>query len=101
MTDVYDHRQLDVVLQARLRLAAMTLLAVTGAATFAALKERLGASDGNLGAHMKKLRDAGYVAEDKRFENDKPLTTYRITAKGRRALETYLDRLAAMVKGRT
>jgi DNA-binding transcriptional ArsR family regulator len=100
MSGLYDHRRLDAVLQSRLRLAALTLLAVSETASFVQLKDQLAASDGNLGAHMKKLRDAGYVDESKRFKDEKPTTHYRITSQRRRALETYLSQISAMVRGK-
>jgi DNA-binding transcriptional ArsR family regulator len=100
MSLLYDHRSLDPLLQARLRLAAMTLLAVSERASFTHLKEQLRASDGNLGTHMKKLRDAGYVIEHKFFRDDKPMTEYRISERGRQALDRQLVRLQAMVRGR-
>ena len=99
MSGVYDHRRLDPLLQSRLRLAALALLAMTGSASFTELKEQMAASDGNLGAHMKKLRDAGYVEEHKSFHEDKPLTSYRITDAGRRALADYLASLSDMLGG--
>lgn len=99
MSDLYDHRRLDPLLQGRLRFAAMTLLAMSGRASFPHLKERLGASDGNLGAHMKKLRDAGYVRERKYFREGKPTTDYEITEAGMRALDRHLATLESMVRG--
>jgi DNA-binding transcriptional ArsR family regulator len=101
MSRLYDHRSLDPLLQARLRLAAMTLLAVSDRVSFAHLKAQLAASDGNLGTHMKKLRDAGYVLEHKFFRDDKPTTEYRISERGRQALDRMLARLQAMVRGQS
>lgn len=100
MSGLYDYRQLDPLLLSRIRLAAMTLLATLDTADFSYLKTQTGASDGNLGAHMQKLKAAGYVREHKRFRNGKPNTRYRITDRGERALSDYLARLAAMTGGK-
>lgn len=93
----HDYRQLDALLAARIRLAAVTLLATVDSASFSYLRDQLGASDGNLGAHMQKLAAAGYVREIKRFVDRKPNTSYRLTATGRRALNEYLGHLQSML----
>lgn len=99
MPERYDYRAIDSALHSRIRLAAMALLATVESADFRFLKEQTGATDGNLGAHMKTLRDSGYVAERKRFKGGKPNTTYRITRAGRAALTTYLNHLDQLVSG--
>jgi DNA-binding transcriptional ArsR family regulator len=66
--------------------------------SFTELKSALSATDGNLGGHVRKLEDAGYVACDKRFEGRLPRTDYRLTAPGRRALEKYLNHLGAIIR---
>jgi len=66
--------------------------------TFSELKELLGASDGNLSVHARKLEDAGYVACTKSFAGRMPKTEYRLTAAGRRALEKYLNHMEALIQ---
>lgn len=100
MTERYDYRAIDSALHSRIRLAAMALLASVESADFRFLKEQTGATDGNLGAHLKTLRDSGYVSEKKKFRSGKPNTTYRITAAGREALTAYLGHLESLVAGR-
>ena len=53
----------------------------------------LEATDGNLSVHARKLEEAGYVDCRKSFEGRVPRTEYRITSKGRRELERYLDHM--------
>lgn len=55
------------------------------------------ATDGNLSVHARKLEDAGYLSCRKAFDGRTPRTTYKLTAAGRRALEKYLDHLAAII----
>ena len=66
--------------------------------TFNELKELLGASDGNLSVHARKLEDAGYVACTKSFAGRMPKTEFRLTAAGRRALEKYLNHMEALIQ---
>lgn len=99
MTERFDYRAIDPALHSRIRLAAMALLASVDSADFRFLKTRTGATDGNLGAHMKTLRDRGYVREKKSFRGGKPNTSYRITRTGREALAAYLSHLENLVAG--
>lgn len=95
----FDYQRLDDVIHSRIRLAVMSILATVEAAEFTYLRERTGATDGNLGAHVKKLEDAGYVAADKQFVDRKPVTRYSLTAEGREAFRRYVQRLEAMLSG--
>lgn len=99
MSGRHDYRGLDPLLASRIRLAATTLLATVETADFGFLRGQIGASDGNLGAHMLKLVEAGYVAEDKGFQGRRPQTRYSLTPAGRAALEAYLDRVRDMLDG--
>lgn len=94
----FDYQRLDDVIHSRIRLAVMSILAGVEAAEFTYLRDRTGATDGNLGAHLKKLEDAGYVAVEKRFEERKPVTRYSLTGGGREAFRRYVDRLEAMIR---
>jgi DNA-binding transcriptional ArsR family regulator len=88
---------LDDRIHARLRLAVMALLAGVEEAEFTYLRERLGATDGNLGAHLRKLEDAGFVSVRKEFRERMPVTRYRLTHGGREAFQAYLDDLARVL----
>ena len=68
-------------------------------ASFPELKDLLGLTQGNLGAHLRTLEDAGYVEVEKGFEGRKPRTTCRITPKGRRALERHVAALDRLLRG--
>lgn len=90
---------LDELIHAPVRLAAMSILAAVDDAEFTFLRERTGATDGNLGAHLRKLEEAGYVEAAKSFEDRKPVTRYRLTRRGRQAFRHYVDRLETMLSG--
>jgi len=85
---------LDRVIHEPIRLAIVCALASRDdALTFKELKARLGATDGNLGVHARRLEEAGYVACTKSFDGRLPRTDYKLTAKGRRAFEAYRAQL--------
>lgn len=91
-------RSLDSLVHHRLRLGVLSALAGTDSMTFNELKAVLKTTDGNLSVHGRKLEDAGYVDCKKTFENRKPVTRYRLTGDGRRALQRYVDHIEALVK---
>lgn len=88
----------DRLIHERTRLAIVSALAVNTTLTFNELKQLLGASDGNLSVHARKLEDAAYVACTKSFAGRLPKTEYRLTSSGRRALEKYLDHMEALIR---
>lgn len=89
---------LDRLIHERIRLGIVSALASSPSLSFSELKELLQASDGNLSRHAQKLEEAGYIACRKSFQGRKPLTEYRLTDAGRRALESYLDHMEAVIR---
>ncbi len=89
---------LDRVIHERMRLGIVSALAVNESLGFNDLKALLGATDGNLSVHARRLEEAGYVACRKFFEGRHPRTEYRLTAAGRRALERYLDHMERLIR---
>ena len=76
----------------------MVLLSSADALTFSRLKALLQETDGNLGAQLRKLEDAGYVKVTKEFVDRKPVSWYAITASGRTGLKNHLAALEAVIK---
>ena len=95
-----DLGRIDDVIHGRMRLGIMVYLADVDAADFTELKTVLEATQGNLSVHLKKLEEAGYVAIDKSFVNNKPLTRVSITQDGRRAFAAYLEAIGALIGGK-
>jgi len=93
----FDVRAIDDVIHGRIRLGIMAYLAEMEVADFAELKAALGATQGNLSIHLKKLEQAGYISIDKSFLDRKPLTRARLTKAGRNALARYIAAMAALV----
>ena len=88
---------LDQVIHERRRLGIVSALAANDRQTFAELKAILQTTDGNLSVHARRLEEAGYVKVTKGFEERKPRTEYRLTPKGRRALEMYLEQMESIL----
>jgi len=88
---------LDPLIHERLRLGILSALVVQESLTFTELRELLRTTDGNLSVQARKLEEAGYVVCDKRFEDRKPRSTYRLSPAGRLALEEYLEKLSGLL----
>jgi DNA-binding HxlR family transcriptional regulator len=88
---------LDQLIHERTRLGIVSALAVNTTLTFNALKKLVGATDGNLSVHARKLEDAGYISCTKSFAGRLPKTEYRLSPAGRKALERYLDHMEALI----
>lgn len=88
---------LQPALEHRARLAIAVLLARHGEISFAAFKEQLQMTDGNLGAQLRKLEEAGIVSLRRDFVERKPVTWYALTRDGRKALDTHLKALQSLI----
>ena len=93
-----EDERIDRLIYGRVRLGIMSALAVNDQLTFNDLKALFEVTDGNLGAHARKLEDAGYISCRKTFEERRPRTQYRLTPTGRRALERYLHHIEAVIR---
>lgn len=96
----FDASKIDETIHGRLRLGIMAYLSAVSSATFAELKTKTGASDGNLSVHLRKLADAGYVSIEKRFVGRKPETRAALTESGREAWLAYLAHLRNLLADR-
>ncbi|MGA3335477.1 MAG: transcriptional regulator [Terracidiphilus sp.] len=91
--------ELNPVIHGKLRLALLSLLSGVDEAEFTWLRTKTGATDGNLGAQLMKLEEAGYVTVKKQFVLRKPQTLYRMTEAGRAALAEYVAALRQLLGG--
>ena len=94
----FDHNAIDDVIHGRIRLGVVAYLSAVDSALFSELRDKVGATDGNLSAHLRKLEDAGYVSVAKSFVNRKPQTRLALTASGRRAWNAWLTQMEALRK---
>jgi DNA-binding HxlR family transcriptional regulator len=88
---------LNPVIHGKLRLALLSLLSTVEEAEFTWLRAKTNSTDGNLGAQLLKLEEAGYVAVEKKFVLRKPQTLYRMTEVGRQALTDYVQALKQLL----
>jgi len=88
----------DEILLSKIRLAVIAELLNADWVAFSELQEATQASHGNLGAHLAKLVEAGYVAEEKTFVNRRPHTRYRLAAKGRAAFVQHVREMQRLLE---
>jgi DNA-binding MarR family transcriptional regulator len=88
---------MDEVLLSKVRLSVMAELLPSEWVAFSELQRTTGATNGNLGAHLGKLMQAGYISEEKAFVDRRPQTRYRLTRGGRNAFIKHVAELQALV----
>jgi len=86
-------RNLDPLLHSQLRLAVVSLLVSLQQADFSYIREKTGATAGNLSVQLTRLEEAGYIRLVKTFKNNYPCTTVSVTQKGIWAFERYAENL--------
>jgi DNA-binding MarR family transcriptional regulator len=89
---------LDPLIHSQLRLSIMSLLISVQSAEFVYIKEKTGATAGNLSVQIDKLSNADYIEVIKTFKGKKPLTTCKITKTGITAFENYVNQMQQYLK---
>ncbi len=93
--------ELDEIIHQPVRLRLMAaLVAIKGgeSADFTLLRDLLGVTDGNLGAHLRRLEDAGYIALTKKFVDRKPHTFVAATTLGRSVFHSQVAALEEIIR---
>jgi DNA-binding MarR family transcriptional regulator len=67
-------------------------------AEFTYIREKTGATSGNVSVQVSKLEEAGYITVKKEFKNNYPCTTLSITQKGIKAFEEYVNNLKSYIE---
>lgn len=80
---------IDRVIHEPVRLRILMVLSGVDRTDFKFLVTTLGLSKGNLSSRIDRLERAGHVKVHKSFSGKIPHTSYRLTRKGRQALENY------------
>ena len=78
-------------------MAALKALPTGEPIEFVRLKAIVGATEGNLGAHIATLEEARYVTVEKDFVAKRPRTRVALSKQGRRAYDDYLDYLREII----
>ncbi|MFV0470053.1 MAG: winged helix-turn-helix domain-containing protein [Dysgonomonas sp.] len=91
-------KELDPLLHSQLRLAIMSLLLSAEQADFVFIREKTGATAGNLSVQIEKLSEAGYIEVNKFIDGKKPRTVCKITTKGIDAFQEYVKTLQQYIQ---
>jgi len=95
---LFDHSEIDDVIHGRLRTGIMAYLSTASPAIFGELRDKVGATDGNLSTHLRKLEEAGYVRQEKRFVGKRPQTRIFLTKTGRTSWQAWIDHMQALMR---
>ncbi|GEP90777.1 transcriptional regulator [Chitinophaga terrae (ex Kim and Jung 2007)] len=82
---------LDPVLSTPVRLAIVSALVKVKQADFSYLMEITQTTQGNLSQQIRKLSEAKYIEVIKTFKGNYPHTICKLTDKGRKAFEKYVE----------
>lgn len=91
-------KELDPLLHSQLRLAIVSLLLSVDEADFVFIKEKTGATAGNLSVQIEKLSEAGYIEVRKFIDGKKPRTVCKISQAGIEAFDKYVKALQDYIK---
>ncbi len=95
----FSYEGLDRVIHEKARLSVLTsLISHPDGLAFTDLKRLCDLTDGNLSRHVQVLQDAGLVAVEKGYERNRPLTTCKLTDRGRERFLDYLSVLETVVR---
>ena len=90
---------LDPLIHQPVRTQILAFLSVRRGVSFSNLKRVLSVTDGNLGAHLAKLVNAGLVTSSREKTGDsREQTVFSLTLVGRVALTTYVAHLSELVR---
>jgi DNA-binding MarR family transcriptional regulator len=85
------YNELDPILNTPVRLAVVSALVKMKQADFGYLQEVTNTTQGNLSHQIKKLSEEEYIEVIKTFKGNYPQTICRLTPKGRKAFEKYVE----------
>ena len=89
---------LNKIIHERIRLGIMSVCATRGIVSFTELKKILKTTDGNLSVHARILEESGYLKSEKKFVKRKPLTLFRVTARGKKEFMSYLIKYKEIIR---
>jgi DNA-binding HxlR family transcriptional regulator len=88
---------MDELLLSKIRLGIIAELLGSEWLTFSTLQHTVQTTNGNLGAHLAKLVEAGYVSEKKTFVDRRPQSRYQLTKAGRDAFVAHVKTLEGLL----
>ena len=81
-------------------MASLVTLKNDDALDFTTLRDLLEVTDGNLGAHLRKLEEEGYIQVNKEFVDRKPRSFISVTPLGRSVFQEHVEALEAILNSR-
>jgi DNA-binding MarR family transcriptional regulator len=85
----------------RLRImAALVTLGPDVEVDFTYLRNLLEVTDGNLGAHLRKLEESGFITVNKLFVERKPRTFISASTEGRKVFNEHVTALESIIKNK-
>jgi DNA-binding MarR family transcriptional regulator len=85
----------------RLRImAALVTLGPEEEVNFTYLRNLLNVTDGNLGAHLRKLEESGFINVNKLFVERKPRTFISANSEGRKVFNEHVAALESILKNK-
>ena len=94
----FAYEGLERIIHEKARLGILTsLVAHPKGLLFNDLKDLCSLTDGNLSRHLQVLNEAGLVEVWKSSHKNRPQTTCRLTAEGRRRLLDYINVLESVI----
>ena len=87
------------LLLSKIRLSVIAELLTSQWVAFGELLRATQTTSGNLGAHLAKLVEAGYVTEEKIFVNRRPQSRYSLTTAGREAFVSHVREMQSLLAG--
>ena len=91
---------LDPLIHVPARLKIVVTLAALpngDALSFTRLQDMIGLTPGNLGMHLKKLEEAGYLTSERVIDGVASRTSVALTSRGRAALDAYKNALRGLL----
>ncbi|MDQ2871602.1 MAG: transcriptional regulator [Candidatus Eremiobacteraeota bacterium] len=92
---------MDELLLSKIRLGVIAELLASVSVTFNELIRVTETTNGNLGAHLAKLVESGYIVEEKAFVDRRPQTRYRLSDAGRDAFVKHVEAMQSLLKAGT
>ena len=95
----FAYEGLNRVLHEKARLGILTALRTrTAGVGFAELKGLCSLTDGNLSRHLTVLQESGLVAIKKGMQGNRPLTWTKLTSRGRKEFDAYIEELQRVIQ---
>jgi DNA-binding MarR family transcriptional regulator len=91
--DLRSLTEVDRLIHEPSRSIILAILAAVESADFLYLQRETGLTKGNLGSHLAKLEEAGYVKIEKTYRGKVPQTICSLTEAGRAAFHEYRERV--------